>query len=129
MVFAAGFVLFIGLLAFDWYSVGPFSATAVSSPYAIWGILALVVTIVVLGDLALARFSPATAIPTTPLGREMTRAVACGLLLVLLLIKFIAHVGDFGYGFYIDVVCAVVVSAAAWLTAQVSPSPVGSAAH
>lgn len=129
MVFVAGVVLFIGLLAFDWYSVGPFGATAVSSPYAVWGILALIVTIVVVGDLALARFSHATAIPTTPLGRDMTRVAMCGLLLLLLLIKFLAHVGDFGYGFYIDVICAVVVSAGAWLTAQGRTTPVGAGAH
>ena len=43
---------------------------------SIWGILALIVTIVVVVDLALARFSPATQIPTTQLGRDMTRAAA-----------------------------------------------------
>ena len=37
------------------------SLAATSSPYAIWGILALIVTIAIVVDLALARFSPATA--------------------------------------------------------------------
>ena len=77
-------------------------------------------------DMALARFSPATQIPTTQLGRDMTRAAACGLLLLLLFIKFVAHVGDFGYGFFVNVILAIVVSTGAWFIAQGKTTPVSS---
>jgi len=132
MVLAGGILLFIGLIAFPWYSIsaGPFGSydrAALESPYAIWGILAMIVTIVVVSDLALERFSPATQIPTTQLGRGMTRVAACGLLLVLLFIKFVAHVGDFGWGFFIDVVLAIVVFVGTWFTAQGKTTPIGSA--
>lgn len=135
MVEGGGILLIIGLLFFAWYSTptvtfGPVSAggsiAAVSSPYAIWGILALIVTILIVVDLALARFSPATQLPTTQLGRDMTRAAACGLLLLLLFIKFVAHVGSFGYGFFVNVILAIVVSTGAWFIAQGKTTPVGS---
>ncbi len=134
MVEGGGILLIIGLLFFAWYSTptvtfGPVSAggsiAAVSSPYAIWGILALIVTILIVVDLALARFSPATQLPTTQLGRDMTRAAACGLLLLLLFIKFVAHVGDFGYGFFVNVILAIVVSTGAWFIAQGKTTPIG----
>jgi hypothetical protein len=133
MVLGGGVLLIIGLFAFAWYSVGggsvggvalpSYTAAATSSPYAIWGILALIVTIAVVVDLALARFSPQTVIPTTQLGRDMTRVAACGLLLLLLFIKFIAHVGDFGWGFFVDVILALLVSYGAWALAQGKASP------
>ncbi len=123
MVLGGGLLLFIGLLAFPWYSIsflglGSVDRTAIESPYAIWGILALIVTIVIVADLALAKFSPATQIPTTQYGRDFTRVGACALLLLLLFIKFIAHVGSFGWGFFIDVILALAVSAGAWWIAN-----------
>ena len=128
MVGGGGIVLIISLLFFSWYSFGGVtvggqsfgggSASATSAPYAIWGILALIVTILVVADLALARFSPATQVPTTQLGRDLTRAAAVGLVAFLLLIKFIAHVGSFGFGFFIDVIFVIVVFTGAWMNAQ-----------
>jgi hypothetical protein len=118
MVGGGGIALILSLFIFAWYSVGGASAAATSSPYAIWGILALIMTIVIVIDLALARFSPATVIPTTNLGRDMTRAAAAGIVALLLVIKFLAHVGDFGFGFVLDVVLAIIVVAGAWMNAQ-----------
>jgi hypothetical protein len=123
MVLGGGIVLIIGLFAFAWYSVAGFTFAATSSPYAIWGIFALIVTIAIVLDLALARFSPQTQLPTTQLGRDMTRVVACGVLLLFLFIKFIAHVGDFGWGFFVDVILALLVSYGAWAIAQGKTTP------
>jgi hypothetical protein len=123
MVFAGGIILLIGLFVFPWYTSFGFDYAATSSPYSIWGILALIVLIVILADLALARFSPSTQIPTTQLGRDMTRVAACGLMLLLLFIKFIANVGNFGWGFPVDVVLAIVVAGGAWLIAQGKATP------
>ncbi len=125
MVGGGGIVLIISLLFFDWYSDNGFGAAAVSSPYSIWGVLALIVTIVIVVDLALARFSPSTQMPTTQLGRDMTRVAACGLLLLFLFIKFLSHVGSFGFGFFLDIIFAAVVSAGAWFLAQGRSTPTG----
>jgi uncharacterized membrane protein YhaH (DUF805 family) len=118
MVLGGGVVLIIGLFTFTWYSDDGFTAAATSSPYAIWGILALIVTIVIVLDYALALFSPQTQVPTTKYGRDLTRVGACALLLLLLLIKFLAHVGSFGWGFFVDVILAAVVTAGAWALVQ-----------
>jgi len=132
MVLVGGVVLVIGLIAFSWYSIGigiaglSVDRAAVQSPYAIWGILALIVAIAIVVDLALARFSPSTQIPTTQYGRDFTRVGACALLLLLLFIKFIAHVGSFGWGFFVDVILAIVVSAGAWFIAQGKSTPLTS---
>ena len=132
MVMGGGIVLVIGLIAFSWYSIGigfgglSVDRAAVQSPYAIWGILALIVAIAIVVDLALARFSPSTQIPTTQYGRDFTRVGACALLLLFLFIKFIAHVGDFGWGFFVDVILAIVMSAGAWFIAQGKSTPLTS---
>jgi hypothetical protein len=123
MVLGGGILLFIGLLAFPWYSVGGFSLVATDSPYSIWGVLALILTIIVVLDLALARFSPATAIPTTQFGRDWTRAALVGVAALFLFIKFLDNVGNFGWGFFIDVVLLVVVAVGAVFTAQGRSSP------
>jgi hypothetical protein len=68
MVGGGGILLILSLLIFGWYSypsvtvdgttLGGGSIAATSAPYAIWGILALIVTIAVVVDLSLARFRP-----------------------------------------------------------------------
>jgi len=118
MVLGGGVLLIIGLFAFAWYDIDGFTAAATSSPYAIWGILALIVTIVIVADYALALFSPQTELPTTRYGRDLTRVGACALLILFLLIKFISHVGSFGWGFFIDVILVGVVTAGAWAIVQ-----------
>jgi hypothetical protein len=123
MVFLGGLLLFIGLLAFPWYSIGPFDAAATSSPYAIWGVFALIVVIVIVVDLGLERFAPTVQIPTTKYGRGMTRVAICALLLLFLFIKFIAHVGSFGWGFFIDLILAIVLSGGVWFIATGKATP------
>jgi hypothetical protein len=127
MVAGGGLLLAIGLLAFPWFSVSVagFTATAVatSSTGGIWAVLALIVLVLVIIDLLLARWSPATTIPTTQLGREKTRTVAVGLVVVLVLIKLLSHTGNYGWGFFVDLVLLVVVAAGAWLNAQGKSTP------
>jgi len=129
MVAGGGIVLVIGLLAFPWFSVsvGPFSYTsaATSSTGGIWAVLAMIVLIAVIVDLLLARFSPQTVIPTTALGRDMTRVAAVGLVVLLMLIKLISHTGNYGWGFFVDIILLIVVAAGAWLNAQGKSTQVG----
>jgi hypothetical protein len=129
MVGGGGLLLIIFLLVLPWYSVsagiyGSYTASATGSPYSIWGVLALIVMIVVVADWALATFSPQTQIPTTQLGREMTRTALAGLALLLLVIKFLAHTSNFGYGFFIDLILIIVVVFGAWMMAQGKATPV-----
>jgi hypothetical protein len=123
MVLGGGVVLIIGLFAFAWYDVDGFTAAATSSPYSIWGILALIVTIAIVADYALALFSPQTLIPSTKYGRDLTRLGACALLILFLFIKFISHVGSFGWGFFVDIILAAVVTFGSWAVLQRAATP------
>lgn len=132
IVGGGGILLIIFLLVLPWHheSIGIYSASqsATSSPDSIWGVLALLVLIVAVADWALAKFSPSTQIPTTQLGRDMTRVAVLGLMLLLLLIKFVAHTDYLGWGFFVDVILAVGVTFGAWQIAQGKSTAVGKAA-
>jgi hypothetical protein len=120
MVGAGGVLLALGLLAFPWSSVavGPVTLTlaATAGSGGIWASLALL-------DLALARLSPATVVPTTQLGRETTRAAAAGVIALLMFTRLLAHSGSYGWGFYADVILVIAVTAGAWLNAQGHATP------
>lgn len=130
MVGGGGILLIIFLFALPFYteSAGPYSASqaATSSPDSIWGILALILAIVLVVDWALAAFSPATTIPTTPLGREMTRTAIGGLILLFLLIKLISHTSYLGWGCFVDIIVAVIVTYGCWAIAKGKSTPIKS---
>ncbi len=128
MIGGGGILLIIFLFALPFYSVsaGPYTATfaATGSPASIWGIIALILAIVVVVDWALANFSPATQIPTTQLGREMTRTAIAGAIVFLLVIKLILHTSYLGWGCFVDIIVALIVTYGAWMIAQGKSTPV-----
>jgi uncharacterized membrane protein len=99
-------------------SVAGFSASAASSPYAVWGALAVILTVIVVTDLALARLVPSARLARVPVDRDVACAGAAGLIVLALVVKFIAHMGSFGWGFYVDVALAVAVAVGAWLIVE-----------
>jgi hypothetical protein len=118
MVGGGGLVLLVGMLLFPWFSTYPYgyhyTAPATDGPGAAWAVLALIVLFWVLVDLGFAHFNPQTVIPTTKYGREMTRAFAVGAIVVLMFIRLIWHLGDWGWGFFVDLILLAVVAAGAW---------------
>ena len=109
-----GIFLVIDLLFLPWYSASvtvfgatfTSSASATSSPYAIWGVLALLTAIAFLVDLAVDRFTGAE-MPAISGSRATTRTVLAGVTLGFMAIKFLAHVGNFGYGFWLGMIAAI----------------------
>jgi hypothetical protein len=128
MVGGGGILLIIFLFALPFYSVsaGIFTATfaATSSPASIWGIIALILAIAVVADWALANFSPETQIPTSALGRDMTRTAVAGVIVLLLLLKLVLHTSYLGWGCFVDIIVAVVVVYGTWMIAQGKSTPV-----
>jgi hypothetical protein len=126
---------------FPWYhisvgvagiSVGiSFDRSATSSPYAIWGVLALITTIALIVDIAIERLSPQTTLPVIGGSRGATRLAIVGATAVLLVIKFLAHIGDFGWGFFVCVVALIALGYFAFVAygegAGVGGRPVGGA--
>ena len=130
MVGGGGLVLLIGLLAFPWFSTHPFgafhyTAPATDGPGSAWAILAVIILFWLIVDLGLARFSPATIIPTSKHGREMTRAYAVGVIVALMFIRVIWHTGDWGWGFFVDLILLAVVAVGAWFNGIGRSTPVG----
>jgi hypothetical protein len=122
MVGGGGILLVLDLLFLSWISisVGGFSAsaTATGSPDGIFGVLALLLVLVVVVDLALERFSPQTQLPTTPLGRTMTRVAALGVAALCLIIKFLDYTSHLSIGFFLAVVLMIVTIVGAWMSSQ-----------
>jgi hypothetical protein len=118
----AGILLLIGLIAFPWYHVGvagftvdgqafsgaSYSATALQSDGAFAGVLALIVLIVLLAVLAVSRLTSAQ-LPDLPITWRAAEMYAAMAVLLLLAIKFLFHIGNFGWGFYADIVLAIVL--------------------
>jgi hypothetical protein len=124
MVGGGGILLIIFLFTLPFYSSYGFTFAATSSPASIWGILALILTLVVVADWGLEEFSPQTQLPTSPLGRELTRASLAGGVVLFLVIKLLLHTGYLGWGCFVDIIVAVVVVYGAWMIAQGKSTPV-----
>jgi hypothetical protein len=122
MVGGGGILLVLDLLFLSWISVSvdgfSASSTGTGSPDGIFGVLALLLALVVVIDLALERFSPQTQLPTTPLGRSTTRLAALGLAALFLVIKFLDYTSHLSIGFFLAVILIIVAIAGAWLSSQ-----------
>lgn len=128
MVGVGGLALIVGLLVFPWFSDTVFGyaykTEATDGPGMGWAVIALVILFALVLDLGLARFSPEITVPTTKYGREMTRALAVGVIIVLMVIRILWHVSDLGWGFYVDLILLAVVAVGAWLNASGKATPV-----
>jgi hypothetical protein len=119
----AGILLLIGLFAFPWYHVGVPSVTvagqtfgggsyngnALSGPGSFFSVVALIVLIALLAELVISRFTTAE-LPQLPISWGAAELYSAAAVLVLLAIKFLFHIGNFGWGFYVDMVLAIVLT-------------------
>jgi hypothetical protein len=119
----AGILLLIGILAFPWYHVGfqsvtieghtigvgaSYNGTALQGPGAFAGVLALLVLIALFAELIIRRFTTAQ-LPQLPVSWGAAELYAAIAVLVLLAIKILTHIGNFGWGFYADMLLAIVL--------------------
>lgn len=106
-------LLVIDLLFLPWFSlsVGPFSAsvTATGAPDGWLGILAVLVAVALIADLAIERLSPQTRLPAINNSRPQTRFILACVAGGLVVLKFLFHVhfSLFGFGFWAAVVLTV----------------------
>jgi phosphoglycerol transferase MdoB-like AlkP superfamily enzyme len=107
---AAGILLLIGLLAFPWYSVSAFGITVTGTAMQYDGswaaVLGLIVLIALLGTIAVRRFT-STQLPDLPISWSAAELYAAIAVAVFVAIKFLSHIGNFGWGFYIDVLLTI----------------------
>jgi hypothetical protein len=117
---AAGILLLIGIFAFPWYHVGfagvsfggttygggSYDGNVLQGPGSFFGYLAMFVLIALLAEIVVSRFTTAK-LPDLPISwatAEVSGAVA---VLALLVIKILFHIGNFGWGFYVNMVLAI----------------------
>jgi hypothetical protein len=107
-------LLVIDLLFLSWFSIsiGPFTATstATGTPDGWAGVLAVLVLIVFIADLAIERFSPSTQLPALNNSRTHTRFVLACVAALFLLLKFLlqtSHFSDLGFGFWAALVLTI----------------------
>jgi hypothetical protein len=106
-------LLIIDLLFLPWFSVtvGPFSSTltATDAPDGWLGILAVLVAIVLIADLAVDRMSPQTQLPAVNNSRTQTRFIEACVVALFVALKFLFHIhfSLFGFGFWAAVVLTI----------------------
>jgi hypothetical protein len=119
---AAGVVLLIGIFAFPWYHVGvpgytingqtygggSYDGNALQGPGSFFSVVALIVLIALLAAFVVRRFTT-VQLPELPISWSTAELYAAIAVLVLLAIKILFHVGNFGWGFYLNMAAAVVL--------------------
>ena len=133
VVLAAGAVLLIDLLFLPWHNIdlgiiGSVSRSAVESPNAFWGVLALLLTAAMVAVVVVTRFTSAK-LPDLPipLGRAMFFAGAA--VAVLLLIKLVSETDFLGFGAWLGILLAGGVAYGGFLMrkeAESAAPPMGS---
>src|ERR1039457_4663573 len=89
----AGVLLLIGIFAFPWYFVS---------------IVALIVLIALLAELVISCFTTAQ-LPELPISWGAAELYAAIAVLALLVMKILFHIGNFGWGFYVNMLLAIVL--------------------
>jgi hypothetical protein len=110
-------LLAIDLFFLPWFSVSVFgvtiTSTATGDPDGWAGILAAILVVALIVDLAVERLSPQTHLPAIGGSRATTRLILIAVAIAFLVLKFllqISHFSDLGFGFWAAVVlCAGLV--------------------
>ncbi len=103
-------VLIIDLLFLPWFSIsiGVFTATSTGTadPDGWLGVLAVLVAIALIVDLAIDRLSPETELPSIAGSRTQTRFVLALVTSTFIALKFLfnIHLNQFGVGFWAAIV-------------------------
>lgn len=106
VVLGAGLLLVIDLLFLPWHNIDlgiiDVSRKGVQSPNALWGVLALLVTIAMIAAVVVSRFST-TTLPKLPVPWSQAMFLAGVLVFVLLLLKLVIETDFLGFGAYLGV--------------------------
>lgn len=108
---ATGIVLIIDLIALPWHDVdlgilGSETRTAIQSPNGFYGVLALLLTLAVVGVTALRVFSPDTKLPELPISWNQAIFFAAAATAALLLLKLIVETDFLGFGSWLGILLA-----------------------
>lgn len=102
-------LLVIDLLFLPWFSVPGLSFNATGSFDGWTAVIAVLVCIAIIVDLAIERLSPQTTVPSLGSGRTETRFILACVAAFFVLLKFVLHIhlSYMGFGFWAAVVLTV----------------------
>jgi hypothetical protein len=113
IVLIAGLLLIIDLLFLPWHSVdtplGDFTAQAIEDPNGFYAVLALILTLVMVGVIAATRLANAK-LPDLPVSWGQVHMIAGIAVFVLLLLKLIVETNSLGFGAYLGILLAAAVA-------------------
>lgn len=108
IVLGAGVLLIIDLLFLAWHKVGPFKAQAIEDPNGFYGVMALLITIVMVG-LLIAKVANAK-IPDLPVPLAQILMIAGIVVFVLLLLKLLVETTALSIGAYLGILLAAALA-------------------
>ena len=126
IVLGAGIVLIIDLLFLPWHSIDlgglkvpglDTTRSGVQSPNSGYGVLALLLAIVMVGQIIAAKIAGAS-LPSPPVPWSQVHVIAGGAIALLLLLKLVVETDALGFGSYLGVVLGLVVAYGAYLIKQ-----------
>ena len=129
-VLVAGLLLIADLLFLPWYDIDlgaldeavNTTATGVQQPYAGYGIAAVVLTLVMIAQIALARLL-AVRLPDPPVPWSQIHLILGIFVAVVLVIKLVRLTESLGYGAYSAILAAILVAYGGFRIAAEASSP------
>ena len=121
IVLVAGIVLIVDLLLFPWHSIDlgveipglDTTLTAVQSPNGAYGVLALVLTIIMVAQIVAAKLAGAS-LPEPPIPWSQIHVIAGTTVAILLVIKLVRETDSLGFGCYLGVLLGIVLAYGAY---------------
>ena len=117
IVLVAGVLLIIDLLFLPWHSIDlgvsipgvDLTRSGVQSPNGGYGVLALLLTIVMVGQIIAAKIAGAN-LPSPPVPWSQVHAVAGAAVAILLVLKLVVETDSLGFGAYLGVLLGLAVA-------------------
>jgi hypothetical protein len=114
IVLIAGVLLIIDLLILPWHNIElgglvDVNRTGVQSPNAFYGVLALLLAIVMVGQIVAAKVAN-VKLPDLPIGWGQVHMIAGILVFALLLLKLVVETNFLGFGSYLGVILGAAVA-------------------
>jgi hypothetical protein len=117
IVLVAGVLLIIDLLFLPWHSIDlgvsipgvDLTRSGVQSPNGGYGVLALLLTIVMVGQIIAAKIAGAN-LPSPPVPWSQVHAIAGAAVAILLVLKLVVETDSLGFGAYLGVLLGLAVA-------------------
>jgi hypothetical protein len=117
IVLAAGVLLIIDLLFLPWHDLTIITRTGVQSPNGGYGVIALLLVIVMVGQIAATKLASAK-LPDPPVAWSQIHLILGIAVAVLLVLKLLAETHFLGFGAYLGIILGLAVAYGAYTIKQ-----------